>query len=257
MILHAEHAIDQGIPRIIVASSDTDVMILLLHFIAPIAEETWMAAKKEKKMYPLHEIVKGIPPIVLSNLPGFHALTGCDTTSSFRKFGKKTCWATYLQHAELLTHVGRDEDSKQAEMFVLYIYKNPNSNNLNAARYEIFTKGKKEVEKLPPTQDAFQLHLVRANHQANIWYQATTPLMEIENPADTLGWSKTGVNQLEIIWTRLTPVSQSTFEIFTCGCTTQCGTSRCTCAKSGLVCIPACGCDARNCFNPNSLPMPQ
>ena len=257
MILHAKHGVDQGIQRIIVASADTDVMILLLHFIAPIAEETWMASRRERKMYPLHHINKYLMPEVVANLPGYHALTGCDTTSSFLYYAKSRTWETYLNHPQLLDNVGRDDDNMTgAEQYVLNLYKSPQSSNLNMARLDIFNKGKTELERLPPTQDAFQLHLARANYQANVWYQATTAMMIRSKPEDTVGWSMTeDQKKLNIVWTRIPAMSKSTFEIVTCGCTKKCGNNRCKCVKNNVVCIPACGCCAQNCLNPCNVAM--
>ena len=161
-----------------------------------------------------------------------------------------------MQHPELLDHVGRNDRSKEAEQFVMRLYKEPKATSLKTAQFEMFNKGKKEIEKRPLTQDAFKLHLARVNHQASIWYQATKQTTEIASPEDTIGWSKTEkANQLNIVWTRLPSMSQSTFDIVTCGCTTQCGTARCSCVRNGLVCIPACWCDAQHCSNSNSLPL--
>ena len=81
-------------------------MIPLLCHIAPNAEETCMAAKKEGKMYPLHDIFSSLKLNVLTNLPGFHALTGCDSTSGFLNYGKKPCWDIYLQNAEMFDNIG-------------------------------------------------------------------------------------------------------------------------------------------------------
>jgi len=39
---------------------------------------------------------------------GFHTVTECDTVSSFAGHGKKSCWAVFLQHPELLKDEGRD-----------------------------------------------------------------------------------------------------------------------------------------------------
>ena len=36
-----------------------------------------------------------------ANLPLFHALTGCDTVSSFAGIGKKTAWAAWNVYPEV------------------------------------------------------------------------------------------------------------------------------------------------------------
>ena len=208
-------------------------------------------------MYPLHHIQKYLSTDVISNVPGYHALTGCDTTSSFLFHAKNRTWEAYLHNPQLLDNVGRDDDNMTgAEQYVLNLYKSPQSSNLNMARLDIFNKGKTELERLPPTQDAFQLHLARANYQANVWYQATTAMMIRSKPEDTVGWSMTeDQKKLNIVWTRIPAMSKSTFEIVTCGCTKKCGNNRCKCVKNNVVCIPACGCCAQNCLNPCNVAM--
>ncbi len=54
----------------------------------------------------------------------------------------------------------------------------------------MFLNGKKPFEKLPPTRDALQLHLLRANYQANVWLHAN--VIDTGLPLDTcvLGTTK-------------------------------------------------------------------
>ena len=44
--------------------------------------------------------------------------------------------------------------------------------DVNQARSHLFVKGRKELDMLPPTRDALDLHCKRANNQAGIWLQA-------------------------------------------------------------------------------------
>ena len=66
-----------------------------------------------------------IAPEVVENLLGFHAITGCDTVSSFAEHGKKLCWAVFLQHPELLKGAGRDGAIAEVEQFVCHLYGAP------------------------------------------------------------------------------------------------------------------------------------
>jgi len=49
LILHACDAANNGYQRILVMSRDTDVMLLLLHFITPKVSEVWMIAGNARK----------------------------------------------------------------------------------------------------------------------------------------------------------------------------------------------------------------
>ena len=58
---------------------------------------------------------------------------------------------------------------------------------------------------------------------------------------------------LSICWTRIPAVPVACLELITCGCKTKCKTAACKCVKSNQKCIPACGCDADGCRNPNMI----
>ena len=60
----------------------------------------------------MHDITLAIGPLVCNILPTVHALTGCDTTSSFFGIGKKTVHKTLIQNPQkfqnLLSLAGSD-----------------------------------------------------------------------------------------------------------------------------------------------------
>jgi hypothetical protein len=105
LILHAQDAMLRGFKRRIIECSDTDVLVLSIHFMDKLTEEVWF--KKgvgSPKFIPVHKII--ILSIIRQNIITFHGMTGCDTTSSFSGIGKKTAWKTYQKYPELLNDVG-------------------------------------------------------------------------------------------------------------------------------------------------------
>jgi len=90
LILHACESADRGYERVLVICRDTDVLVLLLHFMSVV--NVWMIAgtAKNQKCYPVHEVSQSLTQPVRDNLLNFHALTGCDTTSTFSGHGKKS-----------------------------------------------------------------------------------------------------------------------------------------------------------------------
>ena len=105
IILHACDAVQCGVNRVLVNCRDTDVLLLLLHFLGDLENvETWMigGTARRRKVYPIHHIAQQLAPQVKGNIMGFHAFAGCDTTSSLFGFGKKTCWKLSIQFPELL-----------------------------------------------------------------------------------------------------------------------------------------------------------
>ena len=109
---------------------------------------------KKIECYPVHLINEQLLSTVVENILGFHAISGCDTVSSFAGHGKKSCWSLYLQHPELLNGIGRDGPLGSVEEFVCMLYKAPNSTGgCDQARHDLFQNGKKAIEMLPPTSE--------------------------------------------------------------------------------------------------------
>ena len=83
MFVHAFGAALSGHTKILIVVNDSDI--------------DWITySSKSKFAYiPIHEIVASMDKRVALALPDFRAFTGCDTTSSFRGKGKKTCFATW------------------------------------------------------------------------------------------------------------------------------------------------------------------
>ena len=67
-----------------------------------------------------------------------------------------------------------DKTLKVLEEFVCKLYGVKNVNNIDSARYILFTRSKKipDPEYLPPTQDALILHFDRVNVQTYEWKRA-------------------------------------------------------------------------------------
>ena len=77
---------------------DTDVVVLVVAAAQGLkaGDELQLASGTGKCLRYLaaHEISAAHGPEKARALPVFHALTGCDTVSSFAGQGKKTAWAT-------------------------------------------------------------------------------------------------------------------------------------------------------------------
>ena len=251
LILHLCKAVDGGYERVLVICRDTDILLLLVHFMPTKPVEVWMISgtAKSRKCYPVHEASQRLTQSVKTNLLSFHALTGCDTTSAFHGYGKKSCWKTFLNQPLLVAGIGRDGELAPIEQFVCHLYGRPEQPSVDEARLQLFGKAKKGLEMLPPTKDALELHTIRANYQAKIWLQADQQHIQVSSPVDTSAW----INEegcLKAVWTRLSPIPDSCLELVTCGCKSKCRTIRCSCFRKDIKCSYACSCDAIECSNP-------
>ena len=127
----------------------------------------------------------------------FHALTGCDTASSFLGHGKKSAWSAWSAFPEV-TNAFLELSSKpssispqtmdQIERFVILMYSRTCSlTRVDEARKEFFAQGR-TIENIPPTKAALVQHTKRATYQAGyVWSQALVPLPHLPDP-ESWGW---------------------------------------------------------------------
>ena len=114
-------------------------------------------------------------------LPAFHALTGCDTTSRFGGKGKVSAWSAWHSFeavtpalATLCLSPSKEDIAKifpVLERFVVVLYyRCSQEQHVNSARQKLFAPKNRDIENLPPTQDALQQHVLRVAYQAGyIW----------------------------------------------------------------------------------------
>ena len=120
--------------------------------------------------------------------------------------------------------IGRGGPIHDIERFVCKLYKAPEAPSIDHTRHLLFSKCQKAIETLPPTKDALELHIARANLQAKIWLQADRAHMTNVSPDESIGWRQTE-SSLDIVWTRLQPVPNTYLQLVTCGCKTKCSTA--------------------------------
>ena len=149
--------------------------------------------------------------------------------------------------------VGRDGPLDGVEEFVCHLYDAPDlAGGVNKARHDLFRNGRKELNKLPPTQDALLLHFQRVNYQAKVWLCANqqNTIGNAGLPEDSGGWYRADEGLL-IKWKTLQAVPIECLELVSCSCKIKCKSAACKCAKADQVCTPACGCEGENCSNPS------
>ena len=100
MILHAS-SLSRDHERIIIQCDDTDVLVLLVYYFSRghLTDHVYMyAGHSGKERYiPVHRIANELGQTVCECLPAARALTGCDTTCSMNRIGKKTACSELLK----------------------------------------------------------------------------------------------------------------------------------------------------------------
>ena len=130
----------------------------------------------------------------------FHALTGCDTVSSFVGHSKMTAWSTWNALPDLtdalLTLFSApsfiEEDVIHIiERFVILMYDRTSTcHDINKARRKCFSK-KNNMKNIPLTKAALEQYIKRAIYQGgHVWGQLLLPSPSLPLPT-SWGWIKT------------------------------------------------------------------
>ena len=86
-----------------------------------------------------------------------------------------------LKDPLLLEGIGRVGELGPVEQFVCNLYGSPELQTVNSVRVSMFSKAKANtgMELLPPTRDALELHVQRANYQAKIWLMSEMETVDV------------------------------------------------------------------------------
>lgn len=196
LLLHAKYAADTYPEcHIVLQSPDTDVLVLsVAHFSDINCAEFWFkTGMKDRLRYvPVHAASKELGEKMCHALPAFHAIIGCDSTSSLAGIGKKKGWqglSCSEQHQDSLRLLGArrnlsDNIVAKCEAFICDLYPSSRSKprTTDELRYLLFCQKKQKNELLPPTSDSLLQHLKRVNYQTFIWRKAMTAIQHLPQP---------------------------------------------------------------------------
>ena len=254
MQLHVTHAAQHGHHQILIRTVDTDVVVLAVFAInhLPAGCELWLAfgTGKSFRYLAANQIAASLEPHMSCALLMFHALTGCDTVSTFAGHGKKTAWSTWkslpeLTDALLMLADGPREIPVDAmnitEKFVILLFDRTSTcTKVDHARRKLFPR-KHSVQQIQPTRAALEEHIKERSLPR--WSHLGKKLLPdpvLPSPNDW-GWVKTeGI--YEPRWTTLPQALKACHELISCGCKSGCR-KRCRCKKAALQCTGLCFCE--------------
>lgn len=263
MILHAVHAdtmykSTNSKGRVTIKSADTDVLVLAIHYQSQMTHvnEFWletghaMALRNNHRFIPIHTLCKLLSPKFQQILPAVHALTGCDSTSSFFGIGKKSVLKVIeandddmFQDLTKLAGESESEALTAASKLVTRLYKGK-ADSIDALRYQQAKKRDISLAKLPPCEAVLKQHVKRAMWQTRVWMSSHIAMPSLGSPVD-FGWTRAGdcLNPLYFEG----PTAAELLKDMVCSCRgkTRCA-SGCACHQSGLSCTDICTCHADN-----------
>ncbi|XP_071822275.1 uncharacterized protein [Apostichopus japonicus] len=249
--------------NIIIKSPDTDVMIIAVAMCSTLSTRLFFSTGvgNKKRIIDVSQVANNVGTDICSALIGFHVFTGCDSVSSFYGKGKVKCLKVLKSRPEFcntFSSLGETFDvpnelSKTLQSFVCCLYGQTACTDVNQARLNLFRLDVRCETGMPPTQDALQKHILRANYQTAIHKLCFEQFPEVPPPISH-GWKVVDDN-LDIDWMDCPPAPDSVLEFVQCGCKkSKCRQRICSCVQNGLPCTDLCHCsDCDNKFAYNEV----
>ena len=133
--------------------------------------------------------------------------------------------------------------SDTAKSFVCALYTGDSKErDIDQIRMEMFCQKTRDIERIPPTENAFEHHFRRSLFQSSLWASANLPMIPVKSPLE-FSWSKKS-EKLEPIWTTLHLAKDALNLDIKCKCK-RCDSQKCKCTVSKLKCSRLCKC---SCF---------
>lgn len=109
-------------------------------------------------------------------------------------------------------------------------------------RYVLASTTDIPASRLPPTEDAFKQHVMRAMYQTAVWCHSHQPKPVLWNPVGK-GWKLTEQGGLEPVKFEKAAAPQEVRDLTHLYCKDrQCSQRKCPCFAAGLPCIDFCAC---------------
>ena len=253
MVLHASHASQQGYDRVLLQASDTDDVVIAAAMAREIhTHELWVSFGKGQSLryIPFHTVAERLGN-ASQGLLFMHAISDCDTASSFSSIGKKTAWDVWRAMAHItplfcklsepIPEVSA-EDFAELERYVVLLYNRSSTiSHVNEARKHLFAFCNRQICHIPPTKAALFQHVKRAVYQAgHVWGQALTASPVLPSPSEW-GWKEDENGDWIPLWTTQPDASAVCRELIKCSWRVGCS-GRCSCYKAAPKCTELCAC---------------
>jgi hypothetical protein len=267
LVLHAIH-LARSHSRLIVKCDDTDVLVLLIYYTSKGmfgSSAVFMHSGHglKERFIPVCSITQKLGPVLCDCLPACHALTGCDTTSSLYRIGKTTAFTRLKSHLSELKEMTKfglsgslQEALPVARKYALLLYGQKKRvdghlcTNLDELRYTLASTTDASAANLPPTEDAFQQHVLRALYQTAVWRHSHLARPHLWNPVGR-GWKLREDGSIEPVMFQKEPAPKEVRDITHMYCKDgKCNdTTKCQCLAVGLTCTEFCSCSFPDCPN--------
>ena len=249
LILHALDANVRWATKLFIFAQDTDILILAVRRYDRLPNKSFFVPDQHT-LISLHDIASTLGPLKTAALPGFHALSGCDSTGCLVGKGKSSYWKAFTSAGDKTlaalaslgsTDVVPDEITEELEAFICQVYQpGTKLRTLSALRWWMFSTKQVVGEKLPPTKGTFLPAIRRVNFQAIVWAHDDKSTPILPSPADH-GWTMEE-GHLDPVMCELPCAPSDIMKLVKCSCVKSRCTATCKCRSNGLPCTEMCGC---------------
>ena len=127
--------------------------------------------------------------------------------------------------------------------------KTSNHSRVNAARIDLFFQKTRNLDSIPPTENALLQHCKRAIYQCGIWSRCLEPQQNLPDPTN-YGWKRTTEEPTipyRPHWITNGEAHKTVRELaIKCKCQGAAGCVTCKCYKADMRCTMLCACNCTN-----------
>jgi len=204
------HAFNSEGP-IIVKAKDTDILILMIYAYAlKKSEAIWCMQVDHNKFVNVGKIAKFFDESTCLQLPAFHSLTGCDTTSYFYHISKTSVFEKARKNKSLYLleqlgnerTLGEDGETSITKFIHETIYSGQQGDDLVTTRIRQYdTLRVKTTQSIIPDPGIIKHQIQRANMATYYLKAFSSPVIEKINPCEN-GWLREENGCLIPLWYR-------------------------------------------------------
>ena len=187
MFVHATDGAKHGMNKILLRHVDTDVVVIGICMAQKSGCDClWFAfgtgTSPTFQYLDATAMTQALADAKCGGLHAYRALTGCDVTSPFAGKGKRTAWtawdAYYDDATAALCTLSRMPTAERVmnvlpiikRLIVIMYDRGSSESSVSSERLVLFTQQIREIENIPPTQDALAQHVLRVGYEAgHVW----------------------------------------------------------------------------------------
>ncbi len=197
--------------NVVIVAKDTDVFILMVYaYCMERPKAKWYMKIDHDRFIDIEKVVKFLGDTVSKQLPAIHALTGCDTTSSFFGIGKVKLIKKLIKQnssLSLLENFGllQDLSERAIEDVIMFVqttlYKGRADEGLIENRVRLYKALKtKSSEAIPPDPDSLRQATLRVYYQLYYWLRYNKKIID-DISFEDYGWTYDAeIEQVVPVW---------------------------------------------------------